>query len=44
MIVRVYPRRPEDEKPMFLKSVASYLSANFDRQPVEGTGACAEAM
>lgn len=29
---------------MFLKSATSYLPANLDRQPVEGVGACVEAM
>lgn len=29
---------------MFLKSATSYLPCNFDRQLVEGMGACVEAM
>lgn len=29
---------------MFLKSVTSYLPMTSDRQPVEGNGACVEAM
>lgn len=29
---------------MFLKVATSYLPMNFDRQPVEGNGACAEAV
>ena len=29
---------------MFLKVATSYLPMNFDRQLVEGCGACVEAM
>lgn len=29
---------------MFLKLANSYLPMSFDRQPVEGNGACAEAV
>lgn len=29
---------------MFLKSVTSYPPMTSDRQPVEGNGACVEAM
>ena len=29
---------------MFLKLANSYLPCSFDRQPVEGMGACVEAM
>ena len=40
----VYLRRSEDERSMFLKSVTSYLPMSFDRQLVEGNGACVEAV
>lgn len=39
-----YQRRPEDERSMFLKTAISYLPTNLDRQPVEGNGACVEAV
>lgn len=29
---------------MFLKRATSYLPMSFDRQPVEGNGACVEAV
>jgi len=39
----VYQAASEDERTMFLKVATSYLPMNFDRQLVEGCGACVEA-